>query len=132
MYRLLAVVVSCSITTACSGYSNIVESSSCDTETFCEMQGTIDVESRWQASLRDEDGCVALALPESFFDGNSSINDRDVIVRGRRYPQPDMQDGKSSYYYEIDGIRVNTNLCREVALKVESIEYAGKTVWRTP
>ena len=104
----------------------------CQPNMRCEIDGVLAVESLWQASLDLKNDCVALALPESFFNRRLEFDDKPAHVVGEKFSQPSDAPGSFSYGYEVEGMRVNANLCK-TALVVDEIRTMDGVSWsKTP
>ena len=96
----------------------------------CELMGTIRIDSLHDVSVDGSNGCVALAVPTSFSKHARAFDGRHATVIGKGYRQPAPSPGHISYYYEVDGMRVNTNFCDAIAIIAESIEFSSGRIWR--
>ena len=100
----------------------------CEKNEPCKLEGLLAIESLWQASLDFGDECVALAVPRDFFDRRTEFDGKRAVVIGDVASQPPNIKGRFSYSYEIDGIRVNNNLCNKVII-VRKIEVTDGPSW---
>jgi len=89
------------------------------------------MEGPWLIVVQQTTGCYALALPDPFFKSHGHWHGRQVMVTGDAFPQPDdSSPGTASYSYEVDGMKVRTNLC-PAALTVDEIrDLNGVVLWR--
>ena len=94
----------------------------------CRIEGMLVIESLWQASLDHGNECVALALPKDFFERRHEFNGKNASVIGDVASQPSDGRGRFSYSYEIDGVRVNSNLCGKVVV-VKRIDTVDGASW---
>ena len=113
--------------TSCASYS-LGKQEDCLPGAHCTVSGTIIIESRWQASLDAGNSCIALALPDVFFEKSNEFDAKHAVVTGDTFSQPIDQPGTVSYHYEVDGMRVNANLCR-MAMTVDEIRTRGGKIW---
>ena len=112
---------------SCASHSR-VKQEECRPGAHCVVSGTIIIESRWQASLDAYNSCIALALPDVFFDKSNEFDAKHAVVTGDTFSQPIDEPGTVSYHYEVDGMRVNANLCR-MAMTVDEIRTQYGTIW---
>lgn len=125
--RVLVLVAVFSIS-ACVSLTSIKARNSCESGMNCKVEGVLAIESRWQASLDFDHGCLALAVPESFYVNQKYLDGRRALVLGKVFSQPQDSPGTFSYGYEIRGMRVNTNLC-EFAILVDEIRSGDEVLW---
>jgi len=116
--------------TACSGMPSI-SAFQCEPGSRCELDGVLAVESLWQASLDGKNECMALAVPESFFARKDEFDGRRARVSGEAISQPRDVAGTFWYAYEVRGMRVNVNLCKDVLI-VDEIRTTDGVSWRKP
>lgn len=100
----------------------------CNPGAHCTASGVIAIESRWQASLNAGHSCIALALPDAFFDKSKDFDARHAVITGDTFSQPIGEPGTVSYHYEVEGMRVNANLCR-MAMTVDEIHTRDGVIW---
>lgn len=130
MHSRLLVGLLLASATACASLPSTSERQ-CQPGSRCEVDGVLVVESLWQASLDKKNECVALALPESFFSRRDEFNGKRARVIGEAFSQPSDAPGTFSYSYEVEGMRVNINLCK-TALIVDEIRTGNGTFWKKP
>ena len=126
-HSLVAASLMASLVTSCASHS-LGKQEECRPGTHCTVSGTITIESRWQASLDAGNSCIALALPDAFFDKSNDFNSKHAFVTGDTFSQPIDAPRTASYHYEVDGMRVNANLCR-MAMTVHEIRARDGTIW---
>lgn len=100
----------------------------CQLGARCKVNGVVAIESLWQASLDQKGGCVALALPREFFARRDEFDGKQAIVVGEVFSQPADAPETFSYGYEVEGIRVNANLCK-AAILVDEIRTQDGSLW---
>jgi hypothetical protein len=119
---IAAIIAGCTKSAHLSG-----DATDCATGENCIVAGLVASDSPWEAMLKVEAGCIALALPEDYRPSVGSLANRSVKVSGFAMSQPEMFGDE--YFYEVEGRRVNRNNCRFVLI-VESIYSAdGNVLW---
>ncbi|MCQ4163111.1 hypothetical protein [Tahibacter harae] len=126
MHARLLMVFAVTLVSACAGQQG---KNVCQVGDRCTVSGILEMESLWQASLARKGGCIALAAPENFFRDKSDFNQKKARITGLISTQPNDLPGTFSYSYEIDGMRVNINLCDQVMIVEEIITSSGE-VWK--
>ena len=124
---LAAVFFVSSLVASCAGHP-LGKQEYCNPGAHCTASGVITIESRWQASLNAGHSCIALALPDAFFDKSNDFDAKHAVVTGDTFSQPIDEPGTVSYHYEVEGMRVDANLCR-MAMAVDGIHTRDGVIW---
>ena len=105
----------------------VSEVHACKPGNECAVDGVLAVDAPWEVTLRVSDGCIALAMPESYQRPEPSLVNRSVRVSGFAMTQPEMLGAE--YFYEVEGRRVNKNNCDFAIIVSEIADARGNVVW---
>lgn len=105
-----------------------IENPPCESGQVCTVEGLLSAGHPWEAQVKIEGGCMALAVPESFASVAPRFHGKKVRVVGKAFPQPSSTSEVEMYYYRVRGMRVNVNVC-PLALVVYSMSTAAGEKW---
>jgi len=128
MHTRLLVIFAALFLGSCASPSQRQVVSECRGGSKCRLEGSLLVESLWQASLELPDRCYALALPDDFYSAFRGYDGQRVVVSGDAAVQPTDPPSTFSYSYLIEGDRVNSNLCGLVIV-VDEIRSRDQILW---
>ena len=118
----VAFLVGCALPTHPVGNSR-----ECSPGGECTVNGVLIVDGPWETTLKVSEGCIALALPETYHPPKRSLVNRSIRVSGFAMTQPEMFG--SEYFYQVEGRRVNRNNCRFVIIVSAIADAHGNKLW---
>ena len=127
-WLLISVVVLLAGCTTARPDGGDVRDVACEAGQVCTLEGRLSAGHPWEAQLEDSDGCIALAVPESFASVAPRFHGKRVRVVAKVFSQPVSTSEVEMYYYKVRGMRVNVNVCRLAAV-VFSISTAAGDEW---
>lgn len=113
-----ALLIACLQSTACAhDASTKQQAQPCHATGECEVQGRLTLlpvtGQAWVAVVDSRNGCVKLALPDTFFADAKAWNGQEVSVSGSTFQQPgfDESQGMLSIWYTERDRRVGLGRC---------------------